>query len=608
MKKNILKKIFFTISIFLFSWAFSQSPKRITKIYTDFGGFWQSGTAVSPNPVRPDNSHNLLGFSWEGKTYSTGVNDAKLTANNISFIAENFNALPTTYNPTKVASGTFVGVGTQYGGNGNVSPVPVDNNLSKYLLDGAKGLDLGTAIFNLPMSGRIIFDVSSINPVSIGDGVPDLIVTQVGDISDVVDKFSFRKSDGTIVGNEYNVTFLNVEDLGWANWKFYNANVNPPVYNASTSTNPGRRIRLLAIDWSEFGLTSSNITQVANFTQEFSGQSDMAFTAYNAGSITLKVPVSGQVFNDNDANVPNGNPMANIPVQLQDALGNVMQTTTTAANGFYQFNNVAGGQYRIVLVLPSGYQVVSNTTGSTNQNQLLINVGTAASIENNIGINRPPVAVDDNLSVDISIPSTITISANDTDYNGGIVVPSTISLIPPAGATNVITDPAGDVIGFSITGQGVWDVDQSGILKFTPTAGYTGLVSNVKYTIKDNAGLKSNEATIFFKIDGFCYKPEVITGTKLPTTHGISSLGRAGTSNVDNWPMVRNGGWIALEAQTKGFVINRIPTTAAVNAIPNPVEGMAVYDMQAKCLKIYTTLNNGASYEWRCYNVQSCPN
>jgi len=606
MKKIILKKTFLTISILLFSWAFSQ-PKRITKIYTSYGGLWQSGTSTAPNPIRPDNSHNLLAFSWEGNTYSTGVDDAKLIANSIPFTAGIFKALPTTYNPATVSSSTFIGVGTQYGGNGDVTPVPVDNNLSKYLLDGSSGLDLGTAIFNLPASGQIVFDVSSINPASIGDGIPDLIVTQVGDISNVVDKFSFRRNNGTIVGNEYNVDFGTVTDLGWANWKFYNANVTPPVYNSGTSSNPARRIRLLALDWSELGLTTTNITQVANFTQIFSGQSDMAFTAYNTASITLKVPVSGQIFDDNDANVPNGNPMGNVTVQLQDVLGNVMQTTTTASNGFYQFNNVAGGQYHIVVVLPTGYQVVSNTTGSTNQNQLVVNVGTAASIENNIGINRPPVAVDDHLSVEVSIASTIEIPVNDWDYNGGIVIPSTISLIPPVGATGVVTDSDGDIVGFSLSGQGIWSVNQSGLLTFTPVAGYTGTVSDVKYTIKDNAGLKSNQAVIYIKIGGFCYKPELVTGTKLPTNQGISSLERAGSSNADNWPMARNGGWIALEAKSKGFVINRIPTTAGVNVIPNPVEGMAVYDMEAKCLKIYTTLNNGVSYSWRCYNIQSCP-
>ena len=104
-------------------------------------------------------------------------------------------------------------------------------------------------------------------------------------------------------------------------------------------------------------------------------------------------------------------------------------------------------------------------------------------------------------------------------------------------------------------------------------------------------------------IENVCYKPATTIGTTEPTKHGITSLGRAGTEN-GNWPMVRNGAWTALEAKTKGFVINRIATTALVEAIPNPVEGMMVFDKEADCLKINT---NGTSTGWKCFNTQTCP-
>ncbi|REC74321.1 hypothetical protein DRF60_17805 [Chryseobacterium elymi] len=104
----------------------------------------------------------------------------------------------------------------------------------------------------------------------------------------------------------------------------------------------------------------------------------------------------------------------------------------------------------------------------------------------------------------------------------------------------------------------------------------------------------------------FCYKPAVLAGTVLDTKSGITALGRAGTDN-SNWPMVRKGAWTALEAKTKGFVVNRIPLTAQVDAIATPVEGMMVYDEEADCLKIYTTTNNGTSFSWQCFNTQTCP-
>jgi len=108
-----------------------------------------------------------------------------------------------------------------------------------------------------------------------------------------------------------------------------------------------------------------------------------------------------------------------------------------------------------------------------------------------------------------------------------------------------------------------------------------------------------------------CYKPGAITGASLDTKLGITALGRAGTGNPDNWPMVRKGGWMALEAKTKGFVLNRVPFDSSGNPVGisslNFVEGMAVYDTTNNCLKIYTTTDNGVTYGWRCISIQTCP-
>lgn len=101
----------------------------------------------------------------------------------------------------------------------------------------------------------------------------------------------------------------------------------------------------------------------------------------------------------------------------------------------------------------------------------------------------------------------------------------------------------------------------------------------------------------------FCYQPPTTTGTALPTKHGITSLGRGGDKTTE-WPQIRKGAWTVLESKTKGFVINRIATTALVQAIPNPIVGMMVYDEQADCLKINTT---GTSTGWSCFNTQTCP-
>lgn len=101
-----------------------------------------------------------------------------------------------------------------------------------------------------------------------------------------------------------------------------------------------------------------------------------------------------------------------------------------------------------------------------------------------------------------------------------------------------------------------------------------------------------------------CYKPG-ISGTGLPVNHGISALGRAGADDKDNWPMVRQSAWTALEAKTKGFVPNRL-TTDQISAIPisDLVEGMMVYNVTLNCLQINTT---GTAAGWSCLNTQTCP-
>ena len=98
-----------------------------------------------------------------------------------------------------------------------------------------------------------------------------------------------------------------------------------------------------------------------------------------------------------------------------------------------------------------------------------------------------------------------------------------------------------------------------------------------------------------------CYRDPRSDGQILDTKHGITAFGRAGAEN-SNWPMIRKGGHTALEASTKGFVINRL-TAAQISAIPftNLIEGMMVYDITNDCLKIY----NGN--EWKCFTDQTCP-
>lgn len=122
-----------------------------------------------------------------------------------------------------------------------------------------------------------------------------------------------------------------------------------------------------------------------------------------------------------------------------------------------------------------------------------------------------------------------------------------------------------------------------------------------------NGATSGNDGTIVnipttVSVCGVCYKPAATVGTTLDTKLGITALSRAGADN-GNWPMVRKGAHVALEAKTKGFVPTRIANPET--AITNPIEGMMVYDTSLNCLRVYVV--DGADTGWKCLTTQSCP-
>ncbi|MEO5590893.1 MAG: T9SS type A sorting domain-containing protein [Chitinophagaceae bacterium] len=262
--------------------GFSQF--NVTEVITDYNGYWKS-SAVAVNSVKPDNSHNLVSFSYGGNRYSTGVNDALLTSQGQTFIAGDYRALPVT-SPGAVNSNTKIGLGSMYDGvvNGASTPAPV-NNIPNYLTDGIKGLDLGTCVANLP-AGTLFFPVNKILTHSIGDGNPDIVITQIADPSGSADRYEFTDINGVRVGNYVDIVLTNIPPVG--NWTadFYEANKNPMVLTGGF-TKTDRSIRLWASDLSAFGIDNINASRIAYFKISLSGNSDVAFVAYNNNSINI---------------------------------------------------------------------------------------------------------------------------------------------------------------------------------------------------------------------------------------------------------------------------------------------------------------------------------
>lgn len=575
-----------------------SAQKPVTRIYSDYRGFWDSEMSAV---TKPDNSHNLLAFTWNPdglnpKTFSTGVNNSVLDSAGISYTPGSYIALPVYTIPTP-NNDTYIGVGQKYGGSGNVSPLPVTNNLVQYLSDGIQGLDLGTALFNITAGSSISLNTLGIVPASIGDNIPDLIFTQVGTINATTlpDTFRFVNQSGQTVGTPYVVSFSSVPTIGSACWKFYNANTNPPAYNSSISNSCTRVIRVLAADWSEFGIDSTNYAQAVQLIQTFSGSSDLAFIgAYNEQSITFAASFNGTVYNDHNAEVPDGTGMSGVTLSLYSN-GTLVKTALTNNVGFYFFDNintnVFPGPYTIEVTPPLHYSVVGNRIG-TSANSIPAVLFSGSSQGNNFGINRAPVAGHDIISAPKNNDKTFNLIANDNDFDGGMLVPATINLIPPANATNIIS--SGTLIkGFMVPNQGTWNVDEFGILSFIPVQNFYSTAASAQYTIADNAGLVSNVANINIDVN-YCFQPGIGGQPSAYTKLGITTR----SERYRNWPegpaLSEGGvpnGFLALNSADKGMVVSRVTSSSVIQ---EPKKGMVIYDLSAQCIKLY----NG--YGWKC--------
>lgn len=159
--------------------------------------------------------------------------------------------------------------------------------------------------------------------------------------------------------------------------------------------------------------------------------------------------------------------------------------------------------------------------------------------------------------------------------------------------------PINDEVNLPVDGTVTYTVTVS-----VPTT-FTGELTNtVNLTISDassfDTDLTNNEATVTLE-NRVCYRDPVISGSASDTQVGISLIkGRENLQSSDNWPQSRKSGFIALESNKQGMVVTRIAKTDLGNIV-SPQEGMMVYDMTDKCLKIYS------DDEWKCFNVPACP-
>lgn len=292
---------------------------------------------------------------------------------------------------------------------------------------------------------------------------------------------------------------------------------------------------------------------------------DVAGATSGIATVTITYPsasLTGTVFNDIngsgtlDASESGTSASTNLYVYLINNGGIVIDSAKVNADGTYTLVGTPNTAYTIELSTTE-YAIGTNTTltpidntaasgwvttgeGSANTNDLTadgtINVTTGgintATGNNNFGIEQPPVAVPDQ-SLNNTTGTTVTINplTNDTDPSGGTLDPTTVSLVPPAGVSGVVTatDANGDIISMTIPGEGTWTVNPTtGAITFTPLPGYNGNPTVIQYNVEDNAGVVSNNATVTINY----LAPITITGTIFDDANGntITDAGEASTS------------------------------------------------------------------------------
>ncbi len=274
------------------------------------------------------------------------------------------------------------------------------------------------------------------------------------------------------------------------------------------------------------------------------------------------------------------------------------QTTITTANGTWTVDNNGN-----VTFTPVADFFGNDSITYTVENSLSYKSNIATISVTVTPVNDAPSFVKgaDQVNIQNSSPTTYTVSNWATAISKG---PANESLQT---VTFLVTNNNNSLFSVQPT------ISSFGQLQYTVAGNALG-IAVVTVRVQDsggtaNGGIDTSPAQTFnITVNSSrCYKPAVLNnGVTVPSQHGITALNRAGSDN-GNWPMTRQSAWTVLESKEKGFVINRVSTTASVSNILNPVIGMMVYDAEAKCLKIFSIKSGESTAAWHCFETQACP-
>jgi len=106
-------------------------------------------------------------------------------------------------------------------------------------------------------------------------------------------------------------------------------------------------------------------------------------------------------------------------------------------------------------------------------------------------IDYEQVLHDDSKSGKVGEPVSFNIINNDDELNV-----SSVSFIVPTDATGDDTDGDGDIDKVTVPGEGIWTVDETGLLTFTPENGFENSPTPIDYIANDSNGNPLDPATV----------------------------------------------------------------------------------------------------------------
>ncbi|HYF67542.1 MAG TPA: Ig-like domain-containing protein [Ohtaekwangia sp.] len=225
------------------------------------------------------------------------------------------------------------------------------------------------------------------------------------------------------------------------------------------------------------------VSNQATITITINSVNPVPVAADDVASTPENTPVDISILaNDTDDTGLNANSVDLDPETAgQEITGNVTGGTFAVSAGVVTFTPSTNYNGPAVITY-----TVQDTEGATsNTASITITVSS---------VNENPVAVNDEATADENTPVNVTILSNDTDDTGLLV--SSVDLDP--GTAEIQTT-------LTVT-EGLFSVNGSGILNFSPALNYHGTAS-ITYTVNDIEGATSNIATVKITVNSINAAP-----------------------------------------------------------------------------------------------------